>query len=638
MRNIRLLFAISMVFVILLHCATYCEADCPPSSCGSITNISYPFRLRGDPENCGSSSYELACEKNRTILYLWSRRFFVLSISYNNYSIRLLDPGMEKNSCDSFPINSVPLNHYYTFRPYSLGPDDLSKLNTIIVYIHCEAPAESPFYVDTCICSKNISLQKYSYLVVGNEVRAADLEDSCSIDSIAWISNEFHIGVNNASCSDIQDGLAYGFALTWYVVYCSEKCPGFCNDPNCANCHVEDDNTIGCNDPLCEHWGEPPNCSYPLRLQIKDGFLAARFPCGLLFLFTLLAYKIRRRHLSMYDDIEEFLQIQNNFMPIRYSYRDLKNMTKNFIDKLGEGGYGTVFKGQLRSGPFVAIKLMGKTKASGQEFISEVATIGRIHHVNVVRLIGFCVEGSKRALIYEFMPNGSLEKYIFPREVTVFLSYGKIFEIALGVAKGIDYLHRGCDMQILHFDIKPHNILLNHNFIPKISDFGLAKLYPADENMVSLTAARGTMGYMAPEMFYRNIGRVSYKSDVYSFGMLLMEMASKRRNLNPAAENISQIYFPCWIHDTFSKGMEIDLGDASLDERIMVKKMTIVALWCIQMKPDDRPSMNKVIEMLEGDVELLQLPPKPFLSPDEVPDSDIDINDMEFPLLSTSFD
>ncbi|XP_022875014.1 rust resistance kinase Lr10-like [Olea europaea var. sylvestris] len=649
MRNIKLLFAISMVFLILLHCATYCEADCHPTSCGSITNISYPFRLRGDPENenCSDSSHELACENNRAILYLSFSRFFVQSISYNDHSIRLLDPGMEKNSCDSFPKNRVPLNYDYGFTPYRLEPYDVAKLNTMIVYIHCEAPAESPFYVDTCNCSKNISLQKYSYFVVGNDVRVADLNDSCRIDGMAWISNEFPIGVNNASCSDIQDGLAYGFDLKWYQVYCGEKCPG--------HCYIEDDNTIECIDPYCKHWGEWPNCSYPFWLQIGDvlvpiwtayhteleyilGFLAARFPCGILFLFTLLAYKIRRRHLSMYDDIEEFLQIQNNFMPIRYSYRDLKNMTKNFEDKLGEGGYGTVFKGQLRSGPFVAIKLMGKTKASGQEFISEVATIGRIHHVNVVRLIGFCVEGLKRALIYEFMPNGSLEKYIFPQEVSVFLSYGKIFEIALGVAKGIDYLHRGCDMQILHFDIKPHNILLDHNFIPKISDFGLAKLYPADENMVSLTAARGTMGYMAPEMFYRNIGRVSYKSDVYSFGMLLMEMASKRRNLNPAAENISQIYFPCWIHDTFSKGMEIDLGDASLDERIMVKKMTIVALWCIQMKPDDRPSMNKVIEMLEGDVELLQLPPKPFLSPEDMPDSDIDINEMEFPLLSASFD
>ncbi|XP_022887957.1 rust resistance kinase Lr10-like [Olea europaea var. sylvestris] len=520
--------------------------------------------------------------------------------------------------------------------------------NTPIMYIHCEAPAKSPFYVDTCICNKNMSLQKYSYFVVGNNVSIADLEDSCSIDTIEWISNEFPV-VYNASCSDIKDGLAYGFDLTWYRVYCSEKCSG-----HLEICYITD-GTIGCFG--CQISGlnifnnSLPDCPLPFwfliwfvyyrmhrMLEILGWILAARFSCGILFLFTLLAYKIRRRHLSVYDDIEEFLQIQNNFMPIRYSYRDLKNMTKNFKDKLGEGGYGTVFKGQLRSGPFVAIKLMGKTKTSGQEFISEVATIGRIHHINVVRLIGFCVEGSKRALIYEFMPNGSLEKYIFPQEVTVFLSYGKIFEIALGVAKGVDYLHRGCDMQILHFDIKPHNILLDHNFNPKISDFGLAKLYPVEENMVSLTAARGTMGYMAPEMFYRNIGRVSYKSDVYSFGMLLMEMASKRRNLNPSAENISQSYFPCWVHETFIKGMEIDLGDASLDERIMVKKMTLVALWCIQMKPNDRPSMNKVIEMLEGDVELLQLPPKPFLSPEEMPDSDVDINDMEFPMLFGSFD
>ncbi|CAA3012769.1 LEAF RUST 10 DISEASE-RESISTANCE LOCUS RECEPTOR-LIKE PROTEIN KINASE-like [Olea europaea subsp. europaea] len=178
MRNIKLLFAISMVFLILLHCATYCEADCHPTSCGSITNISYPFRLRGDPENenCSNSSYELACVNNRAILYLSFGTFFVQSISYNDYSIRLLDPGMEKNSCDSFPKNRVPLNYDYDYRftpyyydyrftPYSLEPYDVAKLNTMIAYIHCEAPAESPFYVDTCICSKNISLQKYSYLV-----------------------------------------------------------------------------------------------------------------------------------------------------------------------------------------------------------------------------------------------------------------------------------------------------------------------------------------------------------------------------------------------------------------------------------------------------------------------------------------
>ncbi|PRQ44736.1 putative glycerophosphodiester phosphodiesterase, protein kinase RLK-Pelle-LRK10L-2 family [Rosa chinensis] len=204
----------------------------------------------------------------------------------------------------------------------------------------------------------------------------------------------------------------------------------------------------------------------------------------------------------MYENIEDLLQSNNNLIPVRYSYADIKNMARGFKDKLGEGGYGTVYKAKLRSGHLVAIKMLGKFRANGQDFINEVATIGRIHHVNVVQLIGFCVEGSKRDLIYDFMPNGSLEKYFFSQQGVISLSCEKIFEIALGVARGIDYLHRGCDMQILHFDIKPHNILLDDTFIPKVSDFGLARLNPLDNSMVPMTAARGTIGYIAPELFY----------------------------------------------------------------------------------------------------------------------------------------
>ena len=309
-------------------------------------------------------------------------------------------------------------------------------------------------------------------------------------------------------------------------------------------------------------------------------------------------------------------------MPIRYSYSNIKKMTKNFKEKLGEGGFGSVFKGKLQSGRLVAVKMVN-SKANGQDFINEVATIGRIHHVNVVQLIGFCAKGSKRALVFDFMPNGSLDKYIFPRtEANISLNFEKMYEISLGVAHGIEYLHRGCDMQILHFDIKPHNILLDKNFSPKVSDFGLAKLYPTDHSIVSVTAARGTMGYMAPELVYKNIGGVSYKADVYSFGMLLMEMAGRRKNLNVFAEHSSQMYFPSWVYDQFSEGKDIEMGDATEEEQKLAKKMIIVALWCIQLKPSDRPSMSKVVEMLEGNVELLQMPPKPFLTPQEVPAED----------------
>ncbi|KAL9380276.1 hypothetical protein Peur_025933 [Populus x canadensis] len=348
------------------------------------------------------------------------------------------------------------------------------------------------------------------------------------------------------------------------------------------------------------------------------------FPCGLPCLLTLLIYKLRRRHLSMYDDIEKFLQSHDNdLMPIRYTYSEIKKITNGFKDKLGEGGFGSVYKGKLRSGRFAAVKLLGKSKTNGQDFINEVATIGRIHHVNVVQLIGFTVEGLKRALIYEFMPNGSLEKYIFSREGSVPLSNEKMYEISLGVARGIEYLHQGCDMQILHFDIKPHNILLNDKFVPKISDFGLAKLYPTNNNTVPLTAARGTMGYMAPELCYKNIGGVSYKADVYSYGMLLMEMVGRRKNLNAFASHSSQIYFPSWVYDQVSEGKDIEVQEDAMEYgKKTTKKMIIVALWCIQLKPIDRPSMHKVVKMLESDVESLRMPPKPFLTPHQMPEED----------------
>jgi serine/threonine protein kinase len=350
-----------------------------------------------------------------------------------------------------------------------------------------------------------------------------------------------------------------------------------------------------------------------------------KFVLGVPCIIVLLIYKWRQKHLSTYDNIEDFLRSDNSIIPIRYSYKDIKKITKQFNTKLGSGGYGSVFKGQLRSGRLVAVKLLDKVKSNGQDFVNEVATIGRIHHINIVQLIGFCVEGSKRALIYEFMPNGSLEKYIFSHiEKSNSLSCENLYDISLGVARGIEYLHNGCNMKILHFDIKPHNILLDKNFNPKVSNFGLARLYPIDKSIVSLTAARGTIGYMAPELFYRNVGTISHKADVYSFGMLLMEMASRRKNLNALAEQSSKIYFPFWIYDELHDGREVTIESDTIPEMKMAKKMMIVALWCIQTKPNDRPSMDKVLEMLEeedgGD---LEIPNKPYFYPQDQPVADV---------------
>ncbi|KAH7855785.1 hypothetical protein Vadar_028841 [Vaccinium darrowii] len=184
----------------------------------------------------------------------------------------------------------------------------------------------------------------------------------------------------------------------------------------------------------------------------------------------------------------------------------------------------------------------------------------------------------------------------------------------MGIAKGIEYLHQGCDQQILHFDIKPHNILLDDNLNPKISDFGQAKLCSKEQSVVSMTTARGTIGYIAPEVFSRNFGKVSYKSDIYSFGMLLLEMVSGKKNLDAMVNSNNQIYFPEWIYNRLDRGEELgfhiqDEGDAKI-----AKKLAIVGLWCVQWYPVDRPSMHVVIQMLEGDGDSLIKPPNPFAS------------------------
>lgn len=326
--------------------------------------------------------------------------------------------------------------------------------------------------------------------------------------------------------------------------------------------------------------------------------------------------------------IENFLENYRALKPTRYSYADIKRITSNFKNELGQGAYGTVYKGKLSGEIFVAVKLLASsTTGNGPEFINEVVTMGQIHHVNVVRLVGFCADGHTRALVYEYLPNGSLQKFISTTDFkNHFLSWEKLQEIAVGIAKGIEYLHQGCDQRILHFDIKPHNVLLDHHFIPKISDFGMAKLCSKDQSAVSMTAARGTVGYIAPEVFSRNFGNVSYKSDVYSFGMLLLEMVGGRQNVNvnvnvdvdDGAKRTGVGYFPEWIYNQLEQGGDLREHIEVEKYANIAKKLAIVGLSCIQWHPVDRPSMQVVVHMLDGDGGNLSLPSNPFASADPV--------------------
>ena len=332
-----------------------------------------------------------------------------------------------------------------------------------------------------------------------------------------------------------------------------------------------------------------------------------------LLVLAYRAYSSNKQEKEIRRRIEIFLEDYKALKPSRYSYVDIKHITDQFKDKLGEGAYGTVYKGKLSNDFFVAVKILNSSKGNGEEFINEVGTIGRIHHVNVVRLVGYCADGFRRALVYEFLANGSLQQYISSPDTDHFLGWKKLQDIALGIAKGIEYLHQGCDQRILHFDIKPHNVLLDQNFTPKIADFGLAKLCSKDQSIVSMTTARGTMGYIAPEIFSRNFGNVSFKSDVYSFGMLLLEMVGGRKTTDVAEDNTSQVYYPDWIYNLLEEGTDLRIRIGEEGDAVIAKKLAIVGLWCIQWHPVDRPSMKTAVHMLEGG-ETLSMPPNPFAS------------------------
>ncbi|XP_028774278.1 rust resistance kinase Lr10-like [Neltuma alba] len=324
------------------------------------------------------------------------------------------------------------------------------------------------------------------------------------------------------------------------------------------------------------------------------------------------SYKSRKESQAI---IEKFLKDYRACKPTRYSYAEIKRITNQFDVKLGEGSFGTVFKGSISSEFKVAVKILTNSEGNGEEFITEVGTMGKIHHVNVIRLMGFCADGFRRALVYEYFPNGSLQNFInSPDNRQNFIGWKKLHGIALGIAKGIEYLHQGCEQRILHFDIKPYNILLDANFTPKICDFGQAKLCSKDQSIVSMTNARGTLGYIAPEVFSRNFGNVSHKADVYSFGMLLLEVIGGRSITHDTKENATHIYYPEWIYSILEEREDVRIHIEEEGDGKIARMLGIVGLWCIQWHPVDRPSMQAVVQMLEGEEDKLPIPPNPFNS------------------------
>ncbi|XP_042398450.1 G-type lectin S-receptor-like serine/threonine-protein kinase SD2-5 [Zingiber officinale] len=283
-------------------------------------------------------------------------------------------------------------------------------------------------------------------------------------------------------------------------------------------------------------------------------------------------------------------------LPTRFSFEELKQATEQFTKKLGQGGFGSVYEGQIGD-QRVAVKLLDGVGQGKKEFLAEVETIGSIHHINLVRLIGFCVEKSNRLLVYEYMSNGSLDKWIFNKSQDNSLDWPTRRRIFADTARGLCYLHEDCRYRIAHLDIKPHNILLNDKFEAKISDFGLAKLIDRDQSQV-MTRLRGTPGYLAPEWL---TSIITEKVDIYSFGVVVLETIFGRRNLDYSQpeENFHLLQL---IQDKIKSGGLTEMINQSHLELNFEDVILMIHLagCCIQSESNRRPSMSTVVKILEG--------------------------------------
>uniref|UniRef100_A0A6N2KVH1 Protein kinase domain-containing protein n=1 Tax=Salix viminalis TaxID=40686 RepID=A0A6N2KVH1_SALVM len=559
-------------------------------------------RFATRPSACGIPELELKCENNITRMNIDQVAYRVLEIKPEIESLRIAREDYLAGLCPPQFANS-------TFNPKVFDPV-IGYTNLTFIYGCVAASTGAIPLPGLFTCKINDTDGQNGYIQGGaaamEELLKEGFEVRWKVDSVAC-----------GACNESSGVCGINNVTNQTACYCPDQSSG---SKTCA---------LPGSTPIADQ-ADPSlpgstNGTRQLWIAMGSSVAAAMIIISSIIIICLtrrkgsfsavIAMTFRLKNSQHVDSVETFMMDYHSLTLKRFSYSHIKKMTNSFVYTLGHGGFGNVYRGKLPDGRLVAIKVLKESKGDGEEFMNEVASISRTSHVNVVTLLGFCYERNKRALIYEFMPNGSLDSFISDKSTSCRLEWKKLYEIAIGIARGLEYLHRGCNTQIVHFDIKPHNILLDEDFCPKISDFGLAKLCKSKVSKISMIGARGTAGYIAPEVFCRSFGQVTYKSDVYSYGMMVLEMVGQRKDFDMGLMETNEMYFPDWFY-MYLEPIEISTlhGGIMEEDEEIVKKMILVGLWCIQTIPSHRPSMTKVVEMFEGSLQSLQIPPKPSLN------------------------
>ncbi|EOA24158.1 hypothetical protein CARUB_v10017391mg, partial [Capsella rubella] len=300
---------------------------------------------------------------------------------------------------------------------------------------------------------------------------------------------------------------------------------------------------------------------------------------------------------------------------LQFDFKAIEVATNRFCEtnKLGQGGFGEVYKGIFPSGVHVAVKRLSKTSGQGErEFANEVVVVAKLQHRNLVRLLGFCLKRDERILVYEFVPNKSLDYFIFDPTMQSQLDWTRRYKIIGGIARGILYLHQDSRLTIIHRDLKAGNILLDADMNPKIADFGMARIFGMDQTEANTRRVVGTYGYMSPE--YAMYGQFSMKSDVYSFGVLVLEIISGKMNSNLYQMDNGPGNLVTYTWRLWSNGSLLELVDPSFHDNYRIKEVSRcihIALLCLQEEADDRPTMSAIVQMLTTSSMALAVPQRP---------------------------
>ncbi|XP_051183439.1 L-type lectin-domain containing receptor kinase IX.1 [Lolium perenne] len=414
-------------------------------------------------------------------------------------------------------------------------------------------------------------------------------------------------------------------SVRYYKRYCDMLGVGYGNNVFCKDSTSAQPPSSSPGGPA-EPSSPPPSRRTGLLIGVSAGSVSLLIATGLLIWFLLR--RRRQKQAKIREEATEQGSEEGNLFdvdqameddfekgtgPRRFHYKDLVLATNNFSDgnKLGEGGFGSVYRGFLNDLNLpVAIKRISKGSKQGRkEYASEVRVISRLRHKNLVQLIGWCHIGGDLLLVYELMPNGSLDTHLYGGNNNNVLPWSVRYEIVLGLGSALLYLHQDWEQCVIHRDIKPSNIMLDAAFNAKLGDFGLARFVERDRAMSWTTVAAGTMGYMDPECMIT--GRTNAVSDIYSFGVVLLEIACGRRPVVVAEKEEDTVHLAQWVWGSYGRGRILDAADARLsgefDAREMERVM-FVGLWCSQLDLKLRPSVRQAINVLRFEAPLPSLP------------------------------